>query len=265
MNITLDYVKKMTEDLWDGLGDGELLSWSPAAVACATAAFLMVPVTVALLKKCKQGTPALDKHAELLSSVHFYSGSPPDANNNKRCIELLSKFPELVNQPLTKDHYTSHGYTPFLRACWNNNFELIKFMLSAGADIRLTNSDGETALYLVAYRVSKSQTWDPKALNLLWNAGCSVDDVNVHNNSMLHLAAKAGHATLTRWLLLHGAEPKVMNEAGYTPYKLALKKGSTAHKLVAALLDHRATTNEDRKVVVRSDGVYLERGVSSLL
>ncbi|XP_034242424.1 histone-lysine N-methyltransferase EHMT1-like [Thrips palmi] len=187
-----------------------------------------------LYRKCTKG-PDFSEQTDL-AKIHYYAGCPPDPDATNACIELLAKNGHLVNVPLWKHCTVSHGYTPFLRACWNNNFELIQYMINIGADISLSNSDGETAMYLVAYRVSKSSSWDPRALNLLWEKGCSVDDVNVHNNSMLHLAAKAGNATLTRWLLLHGADPDIRNAYGFTPHALALRKGSPAHLTVANTL-----------------------------
>lgn len=64
---------------------------------------------------------------------------------------------------LTHLSHLSHS-----KLCCHTGNDLLLF---AGADIRLTNSDGESALYLVAYRVSKSSRWDPRGLNLLWSAG----------------------------------------------------------------------------------------------
>ncbi|KAK3930494.1 E3 ubiquitin-protein ligase MIB2 [Frankliniella fusca] len=253
-----EYLNILLEEVMDWTADLHHLHLHPAAIPAAAAAGVLF--VILLLKRRRRVAITnvhMDEATSALSSIHFFAGSPPSDFNIAKCIELLKQYPESVNKCMPGDPLISHGYTPFLRACWHNNFELIKFMLNAGADIRITNCDSETPLYLVAYRVSKSNTWDPRALNLLWTFGCSVDDVNIHNNSMLHLAAKAGHVTLTRWLLLHGAETKVTNRSGYTPRDLALKKGSAPHLLIANLLNSPEDDGVERKVVVRSDGLLL--------
>lgn len=247
-------VPELNSLLQSAAGDGRLLLVAAVGAVALIGAYL-------LFKKCFQQT-----HLETdLAKIHYYAGCTPCKNTTQACIELLEKSPHLVNTPLWKNSGISHGYTPFLRACWNNNYTLIDFMLKIGADIRISNVDGETALYLVAYRVSKSSSWDSRALRLLWEKGCSVDAVNVNNNSMLHLAAKSGNATLTRWLLLHGADPDVSNACGYTPYALALKKGSPAHIAVANLLHHPNDSTSQCRVAPRTQGVefIVHRSISS--
>lgn len=53
--------------------------------------------------------------------------------------------------------------------------------------------------------------------------GCSVNAINSHGHTPLILAAKAGHVTLTRWLLIHGADPNRC--ASISPYQLAVSYG----------------------------------------
>ena len=45
-----------------------------------------------------------------------------------RCIEIVAKFPHLVNLPLN----LSNGVTPFHRVCSRGNHALVEFMLANG-------------------------------------------------------------------------------------------------------------------------------------
>ncbi|XP_054282079.1 putative ankyrin repeat protein RF_0381 isoform X2 [Macrosteles quadrilineatus] len=121
------------------------------------------------------------------------------------------------------------------RACWSGNAVLIRYMIMHGANLHSCTSSRESPVYLAAYRVLKSQKWNPSVLNLLYSAGCSLSAPNKVGLTALHCAARAGHVTLTRWLLMHGAH-KTLPAGKVTPYTMALKCRDLNHLSVAALL-----------------------------
>ncbi|XP_049958146.1 ankyrin-1-like [Schistocerca serialis cubense] len=147
----------------------------------------------------------------------------------EQCFMLLQKHPEAVNHALPPFYYT-----PFLRACNAGCFELVKFMLTIGADISCCTSEGDSPMYLAVYGLSKKRAvWDPSILNLLYKHGCTVNCVKQHGYTPLHVAARAGHVNLTRWLLVHGADPESKTERGHRPLDFAKLQG---HREVMALL-----------------------------
>ncbi len=48
-----------------------------------------------------------------------------------------------------------NGNTSLIRATYNNNIEIVKLLLNAGADIDNQNNDGYTALIYAAYKNNK--------------------------------------------------------------------------------------------------------------
>ncbi|XP_054282080.1 uncharacterized protein LOC128999535 isoform X3 [Macrosteles quadrilineatus] len=122
--------------------------------------------------------------------VHHIAGTlNPSTESIKRCIAILNQFPHFINHP--KPPY---NYTPFLRACWSGNAVLIRYMIMHGANLHSCTSSRESPVYLAAYRVLKSQKWNPSVLNLLYSAG----DLNhLSVAALLHLycpqMAEKGH------------------------------------------------------------------------
>ena len=53
-----------------------------------------------------------------------------------------------VHQPVNVDVFTADGQTALHRCCRSGNLELVKILVSYGADVRLATRDGWTALHI---------------------------------------------------------------------------------------------------------------------
>ena len=54
-------------------------------------------------------------------------------------------------QPVNINVFTSDGQTALHQCCRAGNLELVKLLVSYGADVRLTTRDGWTALHIAVY------------------------------------------------------------------------------------------------------------------
>jgi len=121
---------------------------------------------------------------------------------------------------------------PVRRAGNPQSSEIIKALLAAGADQRLTTNDGTTPL-MVAAGLGRS-TFDPglkrgrrspggeEAVKILLEApGASINAVNEADFTALHGAAFRGLNEVIQILVEHGANINARDFRGRTPYRLA--------------------------------------------
>jgi ankyrin repeat protein len=122
----------------------------------------------------------------------------------------------------------AEGATPLWRAVRGNDVAAVTLLLSAGADPRLTASDGSTPLMVAA-----GQAWRDEhslgteresidAITLLLATGLDVNETNSAGQTALHGAAGRGAADVVRFLVDRGARLDVKDKANRTPLDTAM-------------------------------------------
>ncbi len=109
--------------------------------------------------------------------------------------------------------------------------EIIRMLLAAGADQRLTSADGTTP-FMVAAGLGRS-TYTPRrprgersqsaeeAVQVLLDAGADINQVNEADFTALHGAAMRGLNEVVQFLVEHGANIDARDFRGRTAYRLA--------------------------------------------
>lgn len=109
--------------------------------------------------------------------------------------------------------------------------EIIRTLLDAGADQRLTTDDGTTP-FMVAAGLGRA-TYTPRtprgvrspngeeAVKVLLEAGADINAVNEADFTALHGAAYRGLNEIVQYLVEHGANINARDFRGRTPYRLA--------------------------------------------
>jgi ankyrin repeat protein len=113
----------------------------------------------------------------------------------------------------------------------DTNIEIIRMLLAAGANHRLTTDDGTTVLMVAAGlgRCTNERTLNrgrrspaaEEAVRLLLDAGADVKAVNEADFTALHGAAFRGLNEVIQILVDHGANINARDFRGRTPYRLA--------------------------------------------
>lgn len=105
------------------------------------------------------------------------------------------------------------GKTALMCAAERHQFEVVKLLVGAGADVHLTSRgriSGFTAVHYAAWH------GDDKIIELLLSAGAKVDVKGMWNATPLHQAASSGHGSTVLLLLARGADPTAVTENGCT-------------------------------------------------
>jgi microsomal dipeptidase-like Zn-dependent dipeptidase/ankyrin repeat protein len=127
---------------------------------------------------------------------------------------MLAKDPGLLNAQ------DDHGRTPLLTAVALKQEGIFKFLLAAGADVKLADKDGFPPLFLACFFGLADWT-EP-----LIRKGAEIDaHANFLGYSPLHAAARGGHNDCVEKLLANGARLDLRDAAGNTPLLLAAANG----------------------------------------
>jgi ankyrin repeat protein len=139
------------------------------------------------------------------------------------------------------------GTTPLMRAAKSGDVAVMRLLLAAGADPKLTQKNGNTLLMLAAgfgrkfNQNADSQEYERgteaelfEAVKLCVELGLDVNAVNAQGDSAMHVAAGE---PIVRFLAQHGGKLDVKNKQGRTPLDVAIlrKDGSGRQLLPGAL------------------------------
>lgn len=115
------------------------------------------------------------------------------------------------------------GETALMLAAHNGHVEAVKVLIAAGADIHAKSPQGWTALAKAAYN-GETERGYVDVVEVLHDAGASLDDRIFFGITPLMLAAGGGDASVVEWLINHGADVLAMNDSGRTARMMASEK-----------------------------------------
>ena len=121
-------------------------------------------------------------------------------------------------------------------ACYKGNYDMVAFLLSAGADREHKTDEMHTSL------MEASMDGHTDVARLLLDSGCNVNMPQDSFESPLTLAACGGHYDLAKLLIDRGANVEEMNDEGYTALMEAAREGH--EKVVKVLIDNGADVNQ---------------------
>uniref|UniRef100_A0A915CVU3 Protein fem-1 homolog B n=1 Tax=Ditylenchus dipsaci TaxID=166011 RepID=A0A915CVU3_9BILA len=142
-------------------------------------------------------------------------------NGHSKCVEYLLSIgadPTYMEQSVSM--VTLYPVTPLRGACYDGHLEIVRFLVTNGANIETPNRHGHTPLMISCYR---SKVELVKYLILL---GVDVNARGVKGNTALHDAAEVGNKEIVEMLLKAGARSQP-GEFGVTPLMSAAMLGHT--------------------------------------
>ncbi len=165
---------------------------------------------------------------------------PPVGSGNMSSLEFVRRLVahgadiniRLGNGVSGRGEFTTTGSTPFLLAARASDVALMKLLLELGADPKVANADGCTAL-LAASGVGALDDGEEaagteeealEAVRLLLDLGADVNAVDKNGEAAMHGAAYQSRSKLVQLLAERGADINVWNrknKAGWTPLMIA--------------------------------------------
>jgi ankyrin repeat protein len=146
---------------------------------------------------------------------------------------IEARYPEveeaLLSRPELDPNVGGLLNRPILLAyVWRDNQKAAERLLALGADVKLVDADGDTALHGAA------ETGNVEIIRLLLDKGADVNAKNKEGGTPLMWAAVFGNDEAARLLLSRGADPSLKDNDGITAVQWAVrnKRDSTASVLL---------------------------------
>jgi len=162
----------------------------------------------------------------------------------KKLLERGADPNRRLKKSILQRHHTAgdsalgEGSTPFLRAAKSGDIEMMRALVSGGADPKLAMQNGTNALLFAAglgwrngspAAPSYDQGSDEEAveaIRFLLGLGFDINGTNEAGETALHAAVSGrGSEAIIAFLVSQGADPEAKNKRGATPLSLATTKG----------------------------------------
>ncbi len=112
------------------------------------------------------------------------------------------------------------GETALMHASHGGHVAATQVLIAAGADVNAKSPQGWTALAKAAYN-GETERGYVEVIEVLHDAGASLDDRIFFGITPLMLAAGGGDASVVEWLINNGADVLAANEGGRTARMMA--------------------------------------------
>jgi len=179
------------------------------------------------------GALAAAAFAALFSSAAFAEGASlvAAAKSADHAAALAA-----LNQKADPNVADTDGSTALLWAVHNDDVELVKKLLAAGADAKKANAYGATPMS------EASIVADVAVLEALLGAGADVESKNADGQTALMVVARSGNVAAAELLIKHGADVNAREDRkGQTVLMWATAESQPA--MVKVLLAHNADAN----------------------
>lgn len=181
------------------------------------------------------------RHTECIDFLLPFSNQD---NLNKALISTCSEgnlelVKKLVSQGADLTYRSEDiGSSPLDRACYSGHLEVAAFLISKGCSINQTRPNGSTSLYVA------SENGHRDIVKLLLEKGADANLARTDTSTTpLFMSCQEGHKEIAKLLLEYGANPHIVrNNDGCTPLFCAAQHNHK--KIVEILLKHGVNVNQ---------------------
>ncbi|PVD27215.1 hypothetical protein C0Q70_12370 [Pomacea canaliculata] len=142
---------------------------------------------------------------------------------NKRAEPKRQLLTRLIRSCDSLDDCDHQGSTAVMLAAKNINWEFLKLLLANGARASHVDQHQRSLLHLLVLYGSYMDPVTCRDLDLVplcVNGGAELNCVDCDGNSALHLAVQSKNWILFKSLIEHGADPGLMDSAGFNPVQV---------------------------------------------
>ncbi|BDD05675.1 ankyrin repeat domain-containing protein [Aureibacter tunicatorum] len=153
-------------------------------------------------------------------SVKSYTAMNDDIFHAARSGDLAIVKEVLSIDPKAIDRQDYKGYSPLILAVYNEQEEIVDYLLEQGASVSLKDNSGNSALMGASFK-----GYYALAEKLL-KAGAEIDAANHNKATALTFASTFGHEDLVRLFISKGANPNLEDIRGMSPIDHAKAQGN---------------------------------------
>jgi len=151
-------------------------------------------------------------------------------NSDEKNVTELVNFGHDINSKLSI--FNQAPIHKIIESNKEEKYDVLKKMLDMGADPRIKDSNGWTALHY------SCQFGDERAAEILVKSNINIDDYSNNHKTPLHMACSLNFPNIVKLLLENNANPNFKDHNGCTPLHLAAKHGNI--ECLALLLNNKA-------------------------
>jgi ankyrin repeat protein len=193
----------------------------------------------------KKRIPAPLQSTEYHSDESSASGSPHPRSSKLRSLTTPATAESAMSPAKMaphKKHLDAHGQTFLARACARGEYDVAKTRLQERPeDINVADFAGNTPLQIAALNGYED------IVQLLIDAGCSLDCVNYDKDTPLLDAVDNGHLGVVKLLLAAGVNPRKPNAYGEEPMDRVTDETDNAVEIRQALTEAKQRMGERRR------------------
>ena len=179
-----------------------------------------------------------------------------DAVRGDACKEVLQT---LIDNGANVNITNMDGETALLLACYERKVKLLDLLVSAGADPMIADDNGDTCLHhAVREHCSKED------LQVMINPTSDVNVLNKKNRTALMMACLNGNVDAANVLLTAGAETNIADEFGDTCLHDAVWKGCSKEVLQAIIVHGTDVNAKNKKKCTALMMACLNRNVDAI-
>ena len=130
----------------------------------------------------------------------------------------LNLVRDLITLGANLDWQHNDGWTALHYCAYNNHLDIARMLLDAGADVNIQNEYGSTALH-VSVRHNHPEIARMEIAKMLIYAGADVNIQRKGGRTALHWCARANHPEIARMLIDAGADKTIQDNDGILPYE----------------------------------------------
>ncbi|XP_076275512.1 histone-lysine N-methyltransferase G9a isoform X2 [Rhynchophorus ferrugineus] len=164
--------------------------------------------------------------------------------NLEACRSIVSasfSIPNYVN------YQDDGGWTPLVWACEHGHIDIVKYLISKGADIDLRDVEYNVALHWAAFGGHSD------IVELLLRNNCNINILNVHGDTPLHICAREEKYDTVVTLLSRNANVFIINRNNETPLDCVSNEGMCYDAIASYIKKQRTYVNKKPKFIISND------------